>query len=504
MIVALVAAAAVAALAITALALRTATVRGVAISATLVVLAVFGHNSAPTSLWVPAFLFCIALLVVAEFRSSARRRPSAPVIGAIIAWWLFVAVGAWLGDSYSLTRLAAYAGVAVVLAFCVSRTTAAERRLVLSALIAIGVAETAVGVAEWVIGEPLVWGYRSGIVRMNPFFGDTVARIQGTTGHPIVYGYLLGLVCVVIWTNPTGLRPLLRVVLLSIVASGLVLSGTRSAVLAACVAIVLHVLSRHRLLAWLRGAALLAVVVVTLALVDVGLRDLVQRTVDSGSWVQRVGSLRSIPSLLARPGAEAWWGTGFGGETRLYADGYLSSPYGLRVVDNFLVYVLGTMGIVGAIATAVLVVVAFLAADRSSRALIAFAVGMFFSFDVVVWFFTGVLLMVSLALPNDARSPSPRRVPDPPVEATEGEHGARNGDGPSEPAPEVRAQQLKAAARTAGRERADDLPWRQDGRSEEPEPARPVRPTDRQKTARERITEARANGPLVRHLPPLD
>jgi hypothetical protein len=494
-------AAGVAALGIAGLALRTETVRGVAIASTLAVLAVFGHNSAPSSMWVPAFLFCIALVVVAEFRSSARRAVAVPVVAAVIAWWGIVAVGAWLGDSYSLSRLAAYAGLAVVLALSVARTTSAERRMLLHTLIAIGVAETAVGAAEWAVGEPLVWDYRSGIVRMNPFFGDTVARVQGTTGHPIVFGYLLGLVCVLVWANPTGLRSSVRLPLLAVVATGLVLSGTRSAVLTASIAIVLHILSRFRLLTWLRGAALLSAVAVVLALVDVGLRDLVERTVDSGSWVQRVGSLRAIPALLDRPPGEAWWGTGFGSETRLYDAGYLSSPYGLEVVDNFVVYVLGTMGIVGALATTALVVVAVVHADRATRSLIAFSVGMFFSFDVVVWFFTGILLVVVIALPNESRSPVPRRRPAG-VDAAHRDERPREGHDATPPAPKVQAQEPRDAARSGSADH--DLPWRQDGRPHETQSPAPARTPERQKTTRERIAEARPDGPLVRHLPPLD
>lgn len=504
MIVVLVGAAAIAALGVTGLALPPDRVRGIAIAASLALLAVFGHNSTPNSLWVPAFLFCIALLVVAEFRSSARRRVAVPVIAAIVAWWALVAVGAWVGDSYSLPRLAAYAGVAIVLAFSVARTTSAERRLVLHALIAIGVAETVIGVAEWAVGDPLIWGYRSGIVRMNPFFGDTVARVQGTTGHPIVYGYLLGLVSVLVWTNPTGLRSALRLGLLPVVATGLVLSGTRSAVLTACIAIVFHVLARHRLLTWLRGAALLGVLAITLVLVDLGLRDLVERTIDSGSWVQRVGSLRSIPALLSRPGADAWWGTGFGGETRLYTDGYLTSPYGLEVVDNFVVYVLGTMGVVGALATAALLVVAFVAADRAGRSLLTFSAGMFFSFDVAVWFFTGLLLMLVLAVPNAAPSPSSRGRAHARVETAQQGDGPRDGDEAASPPPQVREEEQHAAARPSGRHRSDDLPWWEDSQPEQPQTFTTTGPTQRQKTTRERIADARPDGPLVRHLPPLD
>ena len=482
------------------LVLRPSSARGIAVSAVLALVAVVGHNSVQSGIWVPAFLFCIALLTVAEFRSSGRRRLTRTVLVAIVAWWALLGIGVGIHGSYSPSRLAVYAALAIMLSF--------------------SVAETAIGLVEWSTGSPVIWSHRGGLVRMNPFTNDAIERMQGTMGHPIVYGYFLGLVCVLLWANPTALRPVPRLVLLTIVAGGLVLSGTRSAALTAVIAISIHVLTRFRLLLWIRAVGLLAALAATLVLVDTGLRSLVERTVDSGSWVQRIGSLQAVPALLSRPPAEAWWGLGFGSEVSLYDRGYLSSPYGLAVVDNFVVYVLGTMGIAGIAATLILVAIAFAATDRAGRSLILYSVGMFLSFDVVVWLFTGILLFVVLALPRGVRARvdpggSPGREANvsvvldaaaaPPTGPMDGADGTDEpthapappthvGDGERQPVhPGVDGVLPEHLTRRQRRESQQGGPLPEVARVEE-----------RQKSTRERIAEARPDGPFVRHLPPLD
>jgi len=102
-----------------------------------------------------------------------------------------------------LLRLSALAVVASVVA---SRFTPADLRAFLIGIVGVAVLEVVLGLAEIFAGKPIPWGYgkySSGVeVKLpNPFLGDGVFRVEGSTGHPIVFGTVMVIaLCLVVLT----------------------------------------------------------------------------------------------------------------------------------------------------------------------------------------------------------------------------------------------------------------------------------------------------------------
>lgn len=358
---------------------------------------VLAQNSAPSELRTGVFAFGIAVLVVGELRSSLRGRGSPVLVAAIIGWWGMVVLVVALTGSYSLQALTLQVAFIATMVWSISRATSRDVSWLVTAIVVIAAAQTLLGIAEVFAGVEPLWGYRSGLRRENPFQTDLV-RAQGTMGHPIVYGYLQGLAVVLAWANPFRMPHWARLPLLGLTVVGLGLSGTRSAVLAAAVAIVAHIVLRIEAFRLLRGLFLLGAAAALVLVLDFGLTQLVLDTIDSGSWVHRLGSLQAVPALLHRPGWELWWGSGYGSERELFSRGYIVLTYGLPVVDNFFVYLLGTTGIMGVSLMIALLLFAFVRGQRYVKAAVIYVTGMFFSFDTTVWFSSGVLLFVVLGL----------------------------------------------------------------------------------------------------------
>jgi hypothetical protein len=297
--------------------------------------------------------------------------------------------------------MVAYFSAALATAFVASRLTRRDLRILLFGILLIAGIETIWGLLQLLSAAPPLWGYRGGIVRGNPFFNDVIVRAQGSMGQPIVYGTLMGIAAIIAWSNAVIELPRFRRFLaLGMAIAGAVLSGTRGVALALAVALVVHLLAKRNLARWLRNVLVAIALAVIVGILNFGITRLVDQLVVSGSWIHRIGSIASIPNLLARPPALAIWGSGFGSEVSLFDKGYIKTTYGLKVVDDLFVYLLGTTGLVGLILFLLLCGYAFARATRQGKALIAFSVCMFFSFDVLVWTYSGILLSLCLALPG--------------------------------------------------------------------------------------------------------
>lgn len=371
-------------------------VRGTAISVALFVLTFGANITAPGPVWQGCMIAAVALLALALLRTRA------PLAGGkrfviVAAWWGYVALGALLADSYTAGTLVLYLGLAILAAYVVSSLDAAEVRMLYAAIILTATFQMVVGAAEVLTHAEPVWGYR-GAARENPFLTG-FDRAQGTMGHPIPFSVLQGLAFIVAWSNLARWKQGWRLLALASASAGLVVGGTRSVLLSVAGAVLFHLASSRAITSWLRTLYVLGAGLVVLLNIDVGIARIVEELLVSGSWTHRLGAFESVPNLLARPPIEAWFGHGFGNELLLYDRGFMQQTY-LRVVDDMFVYALGTMGIVGVLALLGLCVSAFVLAGRTARALLVMMVGMFFSFDLFVWMYTGIVFSMIVTLPK--------------------------------------------------------------------------------------------------------
>jgi hypothetical protein len=379
-----------------------AIVRGAALSLSFFVLTIFGHNGLPQQVWVPVSAFVVLLLVIAVARSGGITKSGNPMFIVLCGWWGFIAIGVFANGSYSPQATAGFIITVLTMVFVASRLNREEVRIVLLGFLLVGGFEVAWGLVDVITNATPLWGYRGDLVRENPLFGDAIPRAQGTMAQPIVYGTLMGVVGLIAWSNAIiQLKPRWRLAALGVGAAGIVLSGTRSVILAVVIAIILHILLRKSLGRWLRNVLLAGALATVVAVLGFGIGDKINELVTSGSWLHRLGSLQAIPALLDRPEGEALWGTGWGGQDSLFDKGYIALTYGLKVVDNYFVYVLGTSGIIGVVLMLAMCGFAFFRATHLGKMLITFCVCMFFSFDIgSPWLYGMCILSVCLSLPG--------------------------------------------------------------------------------------------------------
>jgi len=400
--------------------------RGAALVAATVLTTSASSLSVPATVRHAVVAAAVAVLGAAVL--TPRRWPSGPhgiVVTVLVTSAATVTCVLVLAPS-TIVLAAELAALAVLVTLATATASSADRRLFLRGLVAWGCAEAVLGVVEaFVTHRPLPWGYKvlstgRSFVSPNRVLPGGLDRVEGTLGHPIPFAVLLAVCLVVVLLAPRGTfsRPAV-VVAVPVLSGGLLLSGSRSVLLALLVAAVHGVLTADTA----RRAAVVVVsglaVVVGAVLLGQAIVEGVGVLVASGSWENRWGALESVPLLFTRPLVEVLVGSGFGSEPELYARGLLPQT-GFTTVDNQLVTTFATVGLLGVAGLVALFVVGFRTAGRAGRGVVLVMAVALFSFDYFAWFSMVVLLHAGLALddetarrrdlPADGLAEAPRAV----------------------------------------------------------------------------------------------
>lgn len=367
--------------------------RGVSLALALIVLC--GNDR--SGLWQGSFAGAAIFMVLGYLASAQTLRPvGRRVVVGTSLWWIYLTLTAsFFARSTPLYHLAVEVPVLVLLAWCVTRMGHEDFLTLWRAILFLGVFEVVWGVRDEVT-QSSIWGYDAG-PNLLPGLGDLI-RVGGTLYHPIVYSMFLVLALVVVWANPTRQSQRLRIVIAVLLVGGLLMSGSRSALIAAILALAMHVILVLDATRWVRNLLLLAATtVVGWALLNDEVHKAWTQLRSSTSYTQRTSSLSGLRPLLDRSGADKWFGTGFGDQEALYSQHLLYSVNGSVTVDNMLIYLLGTMGIIGFILFAAYGLWMWFSADRLGRALIFGMAVYFFSFDVLTWVNATFVLTLAMA-----------------------------------------------------------------------------------------------------------
>jgi hypothetical protein len=365
-----------------------------------------------TVAWALLVLAVLAVLACVGLHAP-RLRWSAPAV-------LLLAVGVTAALSTvhhgTLADLLRGALTAVLLACCcllAANCTPADRDVVVAAVIAVALTQLAFAAASAFLGLPAPWGLlgeAGSVFGSNELLPAVGGRTTGTMAHPIPFGTLMAAAAALAATA-RRLRPVPRLVLTAACASGVLLSGSRSAALVLLAGLLAGLLwpGATRTGAAGRVVVLLAAGVAVLVS-GVSADPVLTSLQGTGSLTHRLGALEAVGRLLGRPLPETLLGSGEGSLLTLYADGLLQRD-GFFAVDNQLVTTFALSGLVGVLCLVAAVGVGLLRGDRSTRAGALVVVLMFMSFDTLEWTSTAVLLAVLVAL-GAARAPDEDR-PDP-------------------------------------------------------------------------------------------
>jgi len=361
----------------------------------------------------------VALAAVAGVSVAALVSPRSWTVGrpratlATIAFFAFSIVCVLVLAPSTIVLMAELAAIGVAISWLVSTSSRRDITVFVRGLVALGLAQVVAGVVELTVTHrPFPFGYKvlatgRSFVSDNKILPGGLVRVEGTLGHPIPYAVFLAVCLVLVLVTRRAFPVWFPSVAVAGLSVGILLSGSRSVVAAVLLAVTYVLMtSEARTRATKIVLMGLAAVAGTAALAS-EIVEAVGTLVASGSYENRMGAVRSVPGLLARPALEAVVGSGFGSEAELYARGLLPQE-GFTVVDNQLVTTLATFGLAGVASLVAAIVIGFVHASRVGRAVLVVMIVTLFSFDYLVWFSTSAVLWAFCALDDRPRDDRPR------------------------------------------------------------------------------------------------
>jgi hypothetical protein len=385
---------------------RSGNVRGTVLASTLAMASLAVNVNVPreASSLALGFMTLYLLFGFVAPRQNLRRHK---IRTFVFLWFGLFLVTTSVFNPEGVNPLLQFSFLAFATVVVASKMGAEDREALLLGLVLLGAFHSLLSIWEYVGHEPWLWGYGrtvdgTDVILANPFFGGAVPRAQSTMGHPIAAATLVAVSLVTLMLRRRNYRPVFVAGLLFLLIAGILLTGTRSVVVAIGLALAYYYLvsseSKNKILRYLTTA----VIVGAFFIVDLGVSALVDDLVDSGSYTNRAGALESVPALFTRNLDEVIWGAGFGSESRLFGEGFFQQN-GFNIVDNQLVTTLATAGIVGLIGLCSIYIYSFSMAGTYIRVVLIFMTSMMFSFDYLRWHVMVVLLFVMMGMSSSMR-----------------------------------------------------------------------------------------------------
>lgn len=378
-------------------------------------LLVYSSARAPSSdIRISTLVTAVAIFVAVH---RAQRHPSNDAISKFAAWAAIVALISMVVGSIQRPELRSLiflqTPIAVAFFAAGSRFTLNDMRTYSRVIIGFAVIESLDAVLQYRGLRDAPWpSYDSSTyIGTNSLTGSEF-RSEGLLGHAIPLSLLLVTGVILTWLQHAQLRLSVRVFLTALFLGAIVLTGTRTAILALIIALIAAFLSLRgstRVRAS-SGVALLVGVIAMMGSPRVAsyASEVVGNLQSSGSYQHRRGVLDSIPSILNNShGITFFFGSGMGSESNLFQAGIIESG-GFSVVDNQFVTSLVWSGIVGLLALLALFVIAYISGSLTAAVLSAAMLVYLNSFDVFRWTGPAILAITWLAF---ARAPELRTPP---------------------------------------------------------------------------------------------
>lgn len=393
----------------------------ISIAVVLVLAYAVAAPGAPLTGWLVTSGVAVLLLGISLARGTAVPVRHWAVAALLALFYASLGVATLLGTPENLARWLFAAVVPLCVAVMATRLAGDGVRLVALVVVALSVGEALLALGELTVLHSPIWGYPvtdAGVpvIQLNPLLGGRVPRAQGSVGHPVVLGFVLAIGFVLAWVDLARLRAALRWPTLVVIAGGLTLSGTRSALAAAAIGVLLVLFTGRDVGRKVRAVFVVAFVGATGLVLAASIRSTAAQVSTTGSYTHRVGALDGVFGLMSRPFTEALLGSGMGSERSLFLRGLLQTD-GFYAIDNELVTVLATAGVIGLVLFLAACVAAVARATPRLRGVLVTVFVMFFSFDVTSWSLGTTLLALVLTLALRRSSAPTPADPDGAVEA---------------------------------------------------------------------------------------
>ena len=381
---------------------------GRAVSGTLVLATLVPVTSILDDLAVFATLSTIVIAcVIALVRHppSARRiAPWGSILFALFLAWLITRIVGEFTPRATLLQVGMLVSVAA-LAMVVPRLTTDDLPVIANVFLVLVLVHSAYAFLEQTGTVGAFWELREKSLetiddRQNVLAGWLTGRSQSTFGHPIPFAVFACVARVVLLHAALQTRRWRYSGGILVCVAALILSGTRSAIVALLAALAAYMLANVRWRRLLPLLALSGVLAIAALVVDLPrLLALDERFESSVSFIHRNLVLNSWNALWARDDATRWFGSGAGATQELFRSGVVRGASSLVFFDNTYISLFALSGLV-----AVILFCAVLGWSLRGGAL-AIAVAAFIavmggSFDEQVWPLPLVLLAFGSLLPR--------------------------------------------------------------------------------------------------------
>lgn len=377
--------------------------RGYVLGVALLVLSIGASTSAPDSVRYASIATAAVMLLIGW--SFGDRTHTRKISRWVLLLWFAWSIGVSLFAERSPLSLAVLVGVPLLLVPVVSRLTAPDIRPLLRWTGLTLLLQFVIGVAELTILPEPIFGYRNlstdglPVIRYNPFLPGLV-RIQGTTGHPIIFSLVMMTGLLLFLALGSRVSQWFRIGCVGIAGAGLLLSGTRSAFVAAAVGILVFLFFAPNTRTRLRNVLWITFAGAGVWIGDFGLSAIASEAVESDSFAHRLEGWISFDQLIHRSSPTGTIGSGFFSEEAIFAQGLLQQD-GFQVIDNHLIWTLAVSGVVGLVGMVGVFAMSWFESDRLGKAQIALMLTMSFSFDLLTWLVSASLFVLAVALPRD-------------------------------------------------------------------------------------------------------
>lgn len=396
-----------------------------ALIASLVLLAVSRSALTPDGLTTTTPLVVVALLLLACALSWKRLiLPKSSILVAALAALLIIPT-ALSTDSSTTGKTLGIGAMWLLVFFAAANLQSGERRRLLQVFLGLAIITAVIAVCETIFDSPFVREFIAGsattesyIIRDNRMLGDWTNRAQGTFGYPIPFAAFLSVALLVTLLSNLVSRLPVRILIVALLGSAILLTGTRSAIAALAVGLGVYCVSRiinarssgdslRKLALPLAGTAILGLAGLVFLLRSIATQDF--------SLLHRGSIIEAAMDLLALPPMALIFGSGYNSAPALFEAGVLHSE-GLRVIDNALISQVIVSGLLGLAVLVALLVFAVRNSKATGRAVIGALVTFCFFFDVMSWHAVTFLLFVAIGFATPAwtvRTPPPglRQLP---------------------------------------------------------------------------------------------
>lgn len=308
---------------------------------------------------------------------------------------LYVAVTALQGDLSRTAVAASQAVMWVIVNLYFSNLNHNELKILLRVGLTIAALQVLIAVFEsvfligWVqesIAAAVDRGYP---FRPNRVLGLPFIRAQGTFGYPIAFGHFAALGTLASLVVFVRRRSASVGLLTLFLFCGVLLSGTRSALVALILAVIVYASLSFARNSLLKRASVVLGVTTSAAFVALSFNG--NLLTDDLSVLHRAGVVSAIPRFRLLDVTQVLFGSGYNSHEALFRSGIIPNR-GTYAVDNAFMTFLISTGLVGLILILVLLVGAWRRGDNAAKATVVLFVAMFMSYDLQNWHAISFLL----------------------------------------------------------------------------------------------------------------